>query len=292
MRLDRAVRLYGHARRAEVRPLTRRGQGYVLDSFVREVGGEMALRAIKPSHIQNWLGQMDVAVSTLRFRLCVVRTFFQWCVNERHIKVDPTATIRGPRPARSLPRELSPEQVHQILDAAPDARARLILSLSYYCGLRRAEIAGLEVGDIGEDVMSVVGKGDRERLLPIAEHTKSALRDYLGEHPASVGPLVRSYSTGNALAPDWIGQIAANAIKDSGLKVRPHDGVSLHAGRHTYAGALLDHGADVRVVQVALGHANISTAGLYLRRRHEPADIRPYLPDYASHAFPAHATEQ
>ena len=202
-----------------------------------------------------------MAAATARSRLSQVRAFCRWCVKHHYMTVDPTMDVRGPRPPRHVPRSLRLVQVEASLDAAPDRRARLMMLLMVQEGLRACEVAGLELGDIDpvERLMLVRGKGGHERVLPISDETFAAMEDYLGEHPATAGPLVRSYNhCARAISPSWVSRLTSIWMHTAGV---PDSGHSL---RHTAATDMLRAGANIRDVQAVLGHASIATTGRYL----------------------------
>lgn len=274
--------MYLEARRAEVRPRTLRKNRYVLESFALHVGPDVALRAIKASHVQLWLAACALAPSTSAVNLGIVRGLFSWCLVEGLVRTNPCATVRTPKRPRALPRELIDTEPLALLAACPDARARVVVSLMLHEGLRRLEVQGLTVGqiDLHAKIIEVKGKGDHVRCLPLSPESIDAIDAYLSEHPCAFGPLVRSYATNQALHPDTIGNMVTRIMTDAGIKKRPHDGRSGHAARHTYAGRMLDQGADIRVVASALGHAHVTTTARYLMRRQTVEDIRPYIPRY------------
>lgn len=280
MHVRRATKLYLQARAPEVRPLTLRQARYTLEDLSDHIG-DMALKAVKPKHLQGWLGTHKWAPSTALLRLSIVRGFFAWCYHNDLIATDPATKVKGPSRARAIPRELSVEQVAAIFAAAPDRRASAMLSLIFHEGLRRGEVCGLDVGDLDRDVLLVTGKGGHERLMPLSEESLRAVTAYLAEWPIAYGPMFRSYQyPDRRLHPDTIGRLISLVMYEAGVKERPWDGKSPHAGRHTFAGAMIDSGADIRVVSDALGHEHESTTSLYLRKRRTVAEIRPFLPRY------------
>ncbi len=134
-------------------------------------------------------------------------------------------------------------------------------------GLRAGEVSRLQIGDIDfiGRTARVVGKGGHERLLPISEETWAAVSAYLDEHPATSGPLLRSYrQPWRPLAPDTISGMVSEWMRVAGIKRRARDGISGHALRHTMATDALRNGAHLRDVQHALGHAHLATTEAYL----------------------------
>lgn len=150
---------------------------------------------------------------------------------------------------------------------AATTRTRVVVILMCQLGLRCAEVSRLQVGDIDwtNGSLLVHGKGGNQRVLPITAEARQALEDYLSEHPACAGPLVRSYADPTrALTPGYIGDRIRKLMFLTGVKALPRDGKSAHSLRHTAATDMLAHGANVRSVQVALGHQSLQTTQRYL----------------------------
>ncbi len=248
---------------------TIRNQRCALHSFHYYIGAT-AVDKVGPSHIEGWLeASAELAPSTRRSRLSVVKGFFRWLERRKIIRRNPTIDVRGPRQPRTLPRALVADAPEQILEACPDARARFIFILMLQQGLRCIEISRLELADIDRyhGTMRVTGKGGHERVLPLMRETAECLDTYLLEHPCSAGPLVRSYRSWErqrALTAGTISRYVTDWMADSGVKKRPRDGISAHAGRHTAATDMLRAGAHLRDVQAALGHAHLATTETYL----------------------------
>lgn len=238
-----------------------------LRRFAQHVG-QRQLPNIGRTHIEGWLASLEkLAPATQRTYLSTVRQFFSWAVRHRYCRRNPAHEVDAPKQPRSVPRALSQESIAAVLDHCPDARGRLIVTLMVQQGLRCIEVHRLTMGDLdwNHNTMRVVGKGHHERILPIMAETRQALDQYLDEHPAPAGPLIRSYrQTHRPLGPDTISRTVAGWMWDAGIKRRARDGVSAHAGRHTCATDMLRSGAHLRDVQAALGHAHLQTTEIYL----------------------------
>lgn len=244
----------------ELRPASVTTIRYTLAGFCR-VAGDVDPAEVTRRDVEAWLQTVPMAASSARSRLSQLRTFFRWAVEHGAMPAEPTVGVRGPRPPRSVPRSLRGEAVLAALDAAPDRRARLILLLMAQEGLRCGEVAGLQLGDVdpGERLMLVRGKGGHERVLPVSDETWDALEDYLDEHPAAAGPLIRSYRRpGYGMRPNYLSRVVSEWMHAGGI---PASG---HALRHTCATDMLRSGANVAQVQAALGHASLATTGRYL----------------------------
>jgi site-specific recombinase XerD len=154
----------------------------------------------------------------------------------------------------------------------PDARAQTIISLGVFEGLRRAEICGLELGDVSfaTGTIRVVGKGGHQRDLPLTETTRYFLEQYMGEERGKGGgALIRSRTTGGHLTPSSLGHLVSAWMKEAGIKEKAWDGRSTHALRHSMAGSLYNRGVDLRTIASALGHASPTTTWVYLRHQHD-----------------------
>ena len=252
--------------RQEVAPITVSGTRRNLLRVSRLLGDPDA-RSLTRSDVERWMGASGLAPSSLRTRLSQLRGMFQWAVREGYVEHDPTAGLRGPRQPRQLPRGMPSNDVRATLAVCPDPRSVLIVLLMVQEGLRRKEVAGLNVEDIdrAEQLMIIRGKGGHERVLPISNETLAALRVYLNSAPATAGPLVRSQLDGRSrLSPSQVGRKVSDWMLEAGVKQRAYDGRSGHALRHTAATDMLRAGAHLRDVQAALGHASIATTQRYL----------------------------
>lgn len=258
------VRQYIHERAAagELSPVTIPTVKWTLRDFAQFVG-DTPLGALSARHVEEYLASVNVARSTARQRFCHIRQFSRWLVRRGHLAVDITADLRAPRQPRAVPRGYQRAVVDRLLAVAPDERARLIILLEVQEGLRACEVARVELGDIDfvERTVLVRGKGCRERLLPLSEQTWAALDDYLAARPIKTGPLIRSYSE------PWAGVSAAHIqhLVQGWLRLVGIRSGGGHGLRHTMATTLLrDQGADVRDVQLALGHASLHSTSVYL----------------------------
>ncbi len=209
--------------------------------------------------------------ATANRRLAVLRRFYRWAIREGKVAEDPTVRLKGARQPPRFPRSLSEEQVEALLqapdtDTALGLRNRAMLELLYATGLRVSELVGLTVTQLSltEGLVRVMGKGGKERIVPLGEEARSWLQRYLKQaRGAILGPRVTDAlfvtQRANAMSRQmfWIliKRYAASAAIDAPL--------SPHGLRHAFATHLLNHGADLRVVQMLLGHADISTTQIY-----------------------------
>ena len=199
------------------------------------------------------------------------RQFYRWLMREGSIKKDPTAMIESPRLGRGLPKALSEQQVEALLEA-PDVetplglRDRAMIELMYATGLRVSELIGLELPNLNlnQGVVRVTGKGGKERLVPLGEESISWLTRYLdygrGElmrGAACAKIFVTARKTGMTRQAFW------HSIRKHAQLAGIDQQVSPHMLRHSFATHLLNHGADLRVVQLLLGHSDLSTTQIY-----------------------------
>jgi integrase/recombinase XerD len=228
----------------------RRGE---IDEFVRDLA-------------RQGLGARSIARA-----LNAVRMFYRYLVAEKTIVSDPTADVRAPRTSRTLPRFLTLEDVDKLL-AAPDVKTALghrdaaMLELLYATGIRVSELVSLRLRDANLDagLLTCMGKGSKERILPLGRSAVARLRAYLerarpelldGRNQASLFPNCRG--GGMTRQGFW------KNLKEYGRAIGLKNRLSPHVLRHSFATHLLERGADLRSVQVMLGHSDISTTQIY-----------------------------
>lgn len=246
--------------------------------------GKRPLHHLNRRAIEAWLGNLDhLAVNSRAAYLASVRGFTSWLYTDGLLKSDPCAGVPPIRRPKPVPRALETHQVRAVLDQATNHRDRAIVWLMVGMGLRRMEVAGLRWDHYDErsGYLHVHGKGGRQRLLPVPAEVAGALALVPGR--TSAGPVIRNLFTGTAVTPDLVGYVMSRLMWDAGVKNAAYDGRSGHALRHTAASDVLDVCGDLRVVQELLGHENLSTTAIYLRRigadRMRPAlEGRGYLP--------------
>jgi integrase/recombinase XerD len=203
--------------------------------------------------------------------LSATRSFHRFLMRENGASIDPTAAVIRPKVPRGLPRPLSVEDVGRLLAAPPGTtpaglRDRAILELLYGSGLRISELVGLDVDEVDteEGSVRVLGKGGKEREVPIGRFGLDAIEAYLTRgRPAlatsgSRGALFLNHR-GGRITRQGCSQVLAKHVRSAGIERR----VTLHTLRHSFATHLLEGGADVRVVQELLGHASVATTQIY-----------------------------
>lgn len=243
--------------------------------------------------LQRWLAKRDVSLiyatradllafiawrtkegakprSTAR-QLSSFRRFYRFLLRESMIGEDPTLKIEMPKVGRSLPKALSEAQVESLL-AAPEVsdplghRDRTMLELLYATGLWVSELINLRQGEVNlnQGVVRITGKGDRERLIPIGEESQRWLRDFMAGPRAEIllerqTDYMFPTRRGDRMTRQAFWHIIKRYAKKAEIKGR----LSPHTLRHAFATHLLNHGADLRVVQMLLGHSDLSTTQIY-----------------------------
>lgn len=243
---------------------------------------------VDAGRIQSWLAHL-YTVRHLKTRsagraLSALRRFYRHALREGRVTFDPTLRIDSPRQPRTLPTGLSEADVEALL-AAPDAttdlglRDRTMLEMIYASGLRVSELVGLRMAQVSQDsgVVQVVGKGNKERLVPIGETALDWLQRYLTSARINLmdGQPHEALFVTRRKAP-MSRQAFWYVVRRYAKKAALKGSLSPHTLRHAFATHLVNHGADLRVVQLLLGHADISTTQIYthvarerLRQLHE-----------------------
>jgi integrase/recombinase XerC len=232
--------------------------------------GRRPLNRLTVVAVEDWLASTThLCDNSRRLALTDVRCFCTWLVRHGLLKDNPAAdVIRIPKPRR-VPRALPCEQIAELLRHANDARTAAIVHLMVGLGLRCCEVAAARCVDYdpAAGLLLVKGKGGHERLLPVVSAAKTALERYLAERGYTGGALISSMSDPGAhLTALYISTMISRLMGAAGLKAHRFDGVSAHALRHTAASDVLDRCGDLRAVQEMLGHTDLSTTSIYLRR--------------------------
>lgn len=232
------------------------------------------LLAAETHDLQAYLGERmrggQSPRSAARF-LSSARSFYRWLLREGFIESDPSLHLESPRQGRALPKSLSEADVDRLL-SAPDLesdlefRDRTMLELLYACGLRVSELTNLEVSQVSlnQGVVRVLGKGSKERLIPMGEEALDWLQRYLtGPWVAlsrgKVSDVLFPSNRGTAMTRQTFWYRIKIYAERAGIQVH----LSPHTLRHAFATHLLNHGADLRVVQMLLGHSDLSTTQIY-----------------------------
>ncbi len=230
--------------------------------------GRRPVKMMGEADIVRWLGTTsDLRRSSRRTKLSIVKGFCRWLVRRGHIRTDPTAEVKSPRQPRTVPKVFEGDAVSVLLDGCPDARARLIVLLMVQMGLRCAEVAALELGDIDGRLAIVHGKGEHQRTVPVPMEVRSALTVYLAERGRCAGPLIESYrDKGRGLAPRSVSHLVRGLCERAGIKRAAYDGISAHGLRRTCGSDLADRDVPMPDIAAAFGHASIETTQRYYTR--------------------------
>ena len=212
-----------------------------------------------------FLGSRQGRASSAARRVSTLKRFYQYCLRERRIKIDPTLKLDPPKRTPRFPKSLSEAEVEALL-AAPNTatpmglRDRAMLELLYATGLRVSELVAVKTFEVNLDagVVRVMGKGSKERLVPLGEEAADWISKYLkSRNHKSHALFLTNRGAGMTRQAFW------HLIRRYGARAIPGKKLSPHVLRHAFATHLINHGADLRVVQLLLGHADISTTQIY-----------------------------
>ena len=278
-----AVAAFATHLRAERHASSHTVRAYLAD--VRQfLAGAQRLGAIGPDVVRHWLRGLDGTVerTSIARKLAAVRAFFRFCARTGRVTRDPTVGIATPKVRRSLPAHLTLDDVDRLL-AVPSAdklsglRDAAILELLYSSGLRVSELVGVDWPhlDTESGAVRVLGKGRKERVVPVGRPALRALERYRAGCAAEGrdvvrGPVFRNRAGGRLTARS-VDRLMARHVAASGTSTR----ATPHALRHTFATHLLGAGADLRAIQELLGHASLSTT-----QRYTHVDLRHLMEAY------------
>ncbi|MFW5815650.1 MAG: site-specific tyrosine recombinase XerD [Wenzhouxiangella sp.] len=241
-----------------------------LEQFGQAMGQDH--QPIGRSQVMDYLAlrlRAGTAVSSVTRQVSCLRQFFAWAQRQGHYKENPMVDLQPPARIRHLPHLLSESEVSRLL-VQPDAetplglRDRAILEMLYATGMRVSELVGLELARLNlvRGLVRVIGKGGRERLVPLGEPAQLAAERWLKRGRPDCAPRgerVFVSCRGLALSRQAVWQRIRKHARDCGIIGDIHP----HRLRHSFATHLLDHGADLRVVQMLLGHADLATTQIY-----------------------------
>lgn len=243
-------------------------------AWIRTARGVQGVREVSRDHLVGFLEhrkRLGMAAASLKLNVVALKIFFRWLRARERVREDPAELMGLPRIERYLPETLNEQQVETLLEAIGEdeplaRRNRAIFETIYGCGLRVSELCGARLEHLNLDVrlLRVTGKGDKMRVLPVGTKAAEAIQAYLqAERPSLVRKHTRSHVflsvRGRALTPDRIWQLTKEIAARAGLS----QGVYPHLLRHSFATHLLGNGADLRIIQELLGHADIATTQIY-----------------------------
>jgi len=268
--------------------------GHTVQAYLRDIGKLLACLDLDINHTVDWqaIGETDIRRSVARLHreglsakslqrwLSSVRSFYSYLCRFDYVSINPAEGVPAPKVGKRLPKSLSVDEVAQLLDGKTavtgkadsmpgkdsplESRDRAMFELMYACGLRLAELAGIDTSDIDwtQGIVKVTGKGSKQRQIPFGNKAKDALKTWLAhrENMASDGERAvfvnnRGSRLGHSSIQKRLKQVAIN----KGLLTNIHP----HMLRHSFATHVLESSKDLRVVQELLGHANLSTTQIY-----------------------------
>lgn len=246
-----------------------------LTQFLEDHGIEKRPSEITSDELRGflrWISELGLAAASQARILSGIRAFYKYQLMEDLITEDPTELLEGPKLGRKLPDTLDYAEIEKLLNAidrsTPEGeRNRAMLEVLYGCGLRVSELITLQISNIfpNEQFVRVVGKGDKERLIPIGTSALKHIMLYLQQVRVHITPQPDSVDTlflnkrGKGLTRVMIFTIIKNLAKKVGMKKN----ISPHTFRHSFATHLVEGGADLRAVQQMLGHESITTTEIY-----------------------------
>jgi len=238
-----------------------------LEDFKKFLGG-LAIEALDYLTLRKYLAVLkgkNLNARTIARHLSVLRSFFKFLTREGYLKNNPTLSISTPKQEKRLPLFLTEEEITRLIESAlpkdeKGSRDKAILETFYSTGIRISELVGLDIADVDfiGGIVKVMGKGKKERIVPIGEKAIAAIRDYLDKRKKQADTLFLNKS-GQRITTKGVRDIVKKYIRLASIK----QGVSPHTLRHSFATHLLNRGADLRSVQELLGHANLSTTQIY-----------------------------
>jgi integrase/recombinase XerC len=287
---DDSIRQFIHYLSAEKNASPHTCRGYLTDleefeNVLRSSGlclspaGYMQMEKVDRMAIRRYLGFLHRKnkKSSIARKISTLRSFFKFLVREQVLTSNPARTVRAPKVEKHLPTTLTVDEAFRLMEAprhpsknsssdvpqnSRKTRDRAILELLYSSGLRVGELVGLNLNQLDLDlgIVKVMGKGRKERIVPVGMKAAEALKAYMeergvltGEEPLFINP------KGGRLTARTVGRLVKSYSKRSGI----FRNVSPHSLRHTFATHLLDAGADIREIQEMLGHASLSTTQRY-----------------------------
>jgi len=242
-----------------------------LEEFRKFLGEGGSIEKVNYLLLRKYLAQLKEKALTSRTisrRLSSLRSFFKFLTREGLLKNNPILSLSSPKLDKHLPQFLTEEEVTKLINLVVpknkkdelSIRNKAILETFYSTGMRVSEAVSLDIDDVDfiTGTVKVMGKGKKERLVPIGDHAMSALRYYLENRKKKQEALFLN-KNGKRITDRGVRGVVSRYLRLASIK----EGVSVHTLRHSFATHLLNHGADLRSVQELLGHANLSTTQIY-----------------------------
>lgn len=243
------------------------------EEYFQALDGQPTWETIDGDIIRNWMEQMvdgGNSTTTVARRLSALRSLYKFALSRHLVDKDPTVSIRAPKLKKPLPSFLQEEQMDRLLDSdlwGDDYKstcARTIIMTFYETGIRRAELIGLRDADVDfvNRQLKVTGKGNKQRIIPFGEELADALRHYMSARDEVVPKQEEAFFLSVKGCRLGVGQVEAMVKRHLRL-VSSMKKLSPHVLRHTFATAMLNHGAGIESVRRLLGHASASTTEIY-----------------------------
>jgi integrase/recombinase XerC len=244
--------------------------------LVEQNGPQVEMSRVEHIQIRGYLSELygrGLAKASVARSLAAIRSWFQWMAKAGHVSSNPAALVATPKLPKHLPRVPSIEEMNQLVDSASSEesaawpeRDRVIFELLYGCGIRNAELVGLNLDDIlwAREVILVRGKGRKQRFVPLGDAAAEAIRAYLPSRSIKLAgkaneALLVNMRLGGRLTTRSVGRIVKQISLAKGLPAEIHP----HTLRHAFGTHMLEEGADLRAIQELLGHERLSTTQRY-----------------------------
>ena len=240
-----------------------------VEKFLKFYGGR--IEDVSVADVEEYLQSREALSERSQARvLSSLKSFFDWLVMDKVIKDNPCDRVDAPKIGRYLPNVLSEEEVTALIDSVQldtwqGVRDKAILEVLYGCGLRVSEAVALQISCVflKEGFIRVIGKGNKERLVPLGEMAVEAINAYLDVRPNPDDAVSSDILFLNRFGRSLSRVSMFNMIKRQAVATGIRKEISPHTFRHSFATHLLEHGADLRMVQEMLGHESISTTEIY-----------------------------
>ena len=254
----------------------RRMSAHTLDAYRRDllalrewtIGQSRDLLELTSDDLRGFVAaehRRGLAPKSLQRRLSACRSFYRWLLKQGRIAASPADAIRAPKAARKLPQVLDVDEAMQLVEVSTDAplgvRDRALLELFYSSGLRLSEVCALKWSDLdfGQGLVTVLGKGSKQRVVPVGSHARKALQDLRAESGGQPIDFVFPGRGGRQISARAIQLRMKRLAMQRGVFKRVHP----HLLRHSFASHMLESSGDLRGVQELLGHADIATTQIY-----------------------------
>jgi integrase/recombinase XerD len=248
---------------------------HLLQTFLESNHQGLTIHQLELNHLTNflaWINELAFVPATQARIISSIKSFYKYLLIENIVKVNPADLLEAPRLARKLPDVLTIPDIEQLLNAidlskAEGERNRAMLETLYSCGLRVSELVNLKITNLflNDNYIKVVGKGNKERLVPIGKMAVKHINTYLSTIRVHIQPVKTAQDIlflnrrGNILSRVMVFIIIKKLVEQCGIKKQ----VSPHTFRHSFASHLIEGGADLRAVQEMLGHESITTTEIY-----------------------------